>query len=273
MKLINIVRRQTLPRWFILIDSIAFIGGIILYFLSRYRMFTIINIITLLIVVFSGGIAIFIIYKVWRTVLNKKSTGSKEETVKILRKDFKEIITPRTRLNLLNLKDEETIFDYHNIPAVIRYQTWDKESHEEIRAYIEETNNLEFAQPGRYYYFAIRYKENDQLIGDWILHFPYDETRFYQVELGMTICQAYQGKGLAREVNAAVLDYCFYELKLHRVFALCDSRNTPSMISLERTGFLQEGRIRQDRFCKGEWIDIFIYGMLETDWREIKNLL
>jgi RimJ/RimL family protein N-acetyltransferase len=87
-------------------------------------------------------------------------------------------------------------------------------------------------------------------------------------ELGVTLAQAHQGKGLATEALGALLTELFKHRGMHRVFANADDRNVPVQRLLERLGFRCEARLVDADWFKGEWSTLRIYAMLAHDWSE-----
>lgn len=84
-------------------------------------------------------------------------------------------------------------------------------------------------------------------------------------EIGWAGDPAHAGQGFVTESAAALLDYLFTELGMHRVAANIDPRNTPSMRVAERLGMQLEGHLRQNDWMRGEWCDTLVYGMLASD--------
>lgn len=64
----------------------------------------------------------------------------------------------------------------------------------------------------------------------------------------------------------ALLGWCFEALHLHRVVALVDVRNLPSVALMERAGLRREGHFRQNGWYKGEWCDEYQYAVLASKW-------
>ena len=59
-------------------------------------------------------------------------------------------------------------------------------------------------------------------------------------------------KGLMTEALKAVLNYGFTELKLHRIEALIDAQNEPSLKLLLRYGFSKEGQCAKTILLMGK---------------------
>jgi RimJ/RimL family protein N-acetyltransferase len=155
------------------------------------------------------------------------------------------------RLILRRFKDSDLapFVAYRNDPEVARYQAWDSCDEQEAVAFIRW---LESAQPGvsgEWFQFAIESKETGALIGDCALRV--DEHEPYRAEIGFTLAREHQGKGLASEAVSRLLDYAFDALSLHRVIAIADCRNVPSVALLEPLGLRREGHLLENSWLKG----------------------
>jgi RimJ/RimL family protein N-acetyltransferase len=62
------------------------------------------------------------------------------------------------------------------------------------------------------------------------------------------------------------LDYAFDALGLHRVIAIADCRNAPSVALLERLGMRGEGHFLESNWFKGEWANEYLYAVLKNEW-------
>ena len=74
-------------------------------------------------------------------------------------------------------------------------------------------------------------------------------------------------KGFMTEALHAVLDYGFNAMNLHRIQALVDPGNTPSIKLLQRYGFSKEGTHRQDYNIDGSNYDSDCYSLLKWEWK------
>ena len=88
-----------------------------------------------------------------------------------------------------------------------------------------------------------------------------------RAEIGYALRRDRWGRGLAREACAALLDWAFGPLGLHRVEADVDPRNAASRGLLLRLGFASEGLLRERYFVGGEVTDTEMLGLLARDWR------
>jgi RimJ/RimL family protein N-acetyltransferase len=103
---------------------------------------------------------------------------------------------------------------------------------------------------------------------------PIGLTGFYDIdwqnrhaELGTSIMDPdSRGKGIGFDANAAMLDYAFGHLALHRVFGHVKAHNIPARHVCERLGFTLEGTLREHRVRGGETVDLCVYGLLLHEW-------
>ncbi len=93
-----------------------------------------------------------------------------------------------------------------------------------------------------------------------------------KAEIGYYIDEKFEGKGIVTRATSLIIDYCFSELKLDKLFIRTHERNISSRKVAEKNGFLLEGTIRKDyRTTKGELVDLMYYGLTGDDYRERKN--
>jgi ribosomal-protein-alanine N-acetyltransferase len=63
-----------------------------------------------------------------------------------------------------------------------------------------------------------------------------------------------------------VLNFGFTQLNLHRVEALIDANNLPSLKILQRFKFKKEGIMREDYVVNGKNEDSDCYSLLKWEW-------
>jgi RimJ/RimL family protein N-acetyltransferase len=160
--------------------------------------------------------------------------------------------------------DLAALLAYRNDPDIARYQSWESFTEEEARDFIREQAVAEPGVPGAWFQFAIEAKAGGGLIGDCALRIDVHDSRLG--EIGFTLARPRQGQGYAREAVSRVLDFAFAELGLHRVVAITDCRNHPSVVLLEKLGLRREGHFLQNVWFKGEWGDEYAYAVLKEEW-------
>ncbi len=78
----------------------------------------------------------------------------------------------------------------------------------------------------------------------------------------------YHGEGYATEAVGLLVDYVFESFDKHGLQAHAFAFNEGSRGVLERLGFTEEGRLREDRFVGGRYVDTVLYGLLRREWAE-----
>jgi ribosomal-protein-serine acetyltransferase len=120
-----------------------------------------------------------------------------------------------------------------------------------------------------------QYKENHGFAcGIWyqgqitgtIGYHPIDWTH-HKVEIGYWLAASYQGKGLMTNSCRAMITYAFDTLKLNKVEIRCATGNVRSCAIPQRLDFKFEGIIKQGEWLYDHFVDLFLYGMLASDWK------
>jgi RimJ/RimL family protein N-acetyltransferase len=174
-----------------------------------------------------------------------------------------EITTPRLYLRQLAVADAPVVLSYRGDPSVARFQTWQPRTEADAAAWIGAMAETAVDTPGTWFQMAILLREGDALIGDLGLRFPADEPR--QVEFGISLAPQAQGWGYAAEALRSALYYLAADLHKHRVFARVDPRNARSIALLERVGMRREGHLRETCQVRGEWVDDYLYAILDRE--------
>ncbi len=176
-----------------------------------------------------------------------------------------DIVTERLIMRDLRDGDAQMMFAYRSDPEIMRYQGWEPESFDDVRAFIASLALDEPYAPGSWRQLAITLRDTGQQIGDCGIHIPGDKPE--QAEFGITLAPAYQRRGYAFEALTALLRLAFDTLGKHRAFASIDPRNAPSIALFERAGFRNEAHHVESLWLMGEWVDDVIVAMLAREWR------
>ncbi len=180
--------------------------------------------------------------------------------------------TPRLWLRELCATDIAALNEIERDPRVTRYMTFDVQTTDQTRAYIEGAVRQQSDDPRRFFDLAIVLGGEHpdasgalprELIGRCGLGIRRPEHR--ESELWYELHPAHWGRGYAFEAASALLQFGFTSLELHRVWADCDPRNRASCRIAERLGMTLEGRLRENYFLKGEWCNSAVYGILNRE--------
>lgn len=87
-------------------------------------------------------------------------------------------------------------------------------------------------------------------------------------ELGLLLGdRAYWGKGIGTEVMRITLRYAFEQLNMRKVILAVYANNPAAVKLYEKIGFQHEGCLRNQIYCKGEYIDKFYMGIFSHELR------
>lgn len=75
------------------------------------------------------------------------------------------------------------------------------------------------------------------------------------------------GRGYISEATRLLVDYLFNAYPYHRLELLMDPHNTASERIAQKSGFTQEGLMRQAFFINGSMHDVKIYSLLRPEWQ------
>lgn len=176
---------------------------------------------------------------------------------------FQEIRTKRLLLRCLLPGDADSLFEYRSHPEVCLFQSWEPESLQEVRLFINKMAKVELNKTG-WHQIGIALQTDGSLIGDCGIHILETDSRL--AEIGITIAPAQQSRGYATEALNAILNLLFRGLGKHRVFASVDPRNLPSMALMERVGLRKEAHFVQSLWFKDGWADDVVFALLASEW-------
>jgi RimJ/RimL family protein N-acetyltransferase len=174
------------------------------------------------------------------------------------------ITADRVCLRWISESDINSLFNVFSHPQVMRYWSTPPLADRKAAADLLQEIDVRIAN-NTMLKWGLVLRSNDQLIGTTTLfHLDLDNGR---AELGYAMGREEWGKGYMHEALQALLGYAFGEMKLRRLEADVDPRNTPSIKTLERLGFQREGYLRERWHVAGEIQDALFYGLLEREWK------
>lgn len=133
-----------------------------------------------------------------------------------------------------------------------------KKQYEKLEKQVEEEKN--------FYYFTIRAREDDRLIGRAVVHWIEWANGDGFIRLGIGAAQD-RGKGYGIQALGMLLRFAFAELNLFRVGAVVPEYNTVAIHLLHKFGFSEEVRRRRSVERDGRRWDLLIFGLLNEEWR------
>ncbi len=173
------------------------------------------------------------------------------------------------RINLVQLDDAQRLLDLisSNRDRLRKYFPITSSSVTNLitsNAYIiqkiKEANNKEF------FSYLIEEKSTDNLIGMFILKSI--NWRVPKCELAYFIDKNNEGKGIVSGITKAMVDFCFNELKMSKIWIETGEDNFGSKAIALKNGFKMEGLLRNNfRDSDGNLMNIEYYGLTKEDWK------
>lgn len=115
---------------------------------------------------------------------------------------------------------------------------------------------------------AIETKVQGFHIGNCGLHQGSPEHR--RATLGVVIGdKAHWSQGYGTDAVRTLLRLAFERMNLHRVALTVLDFNERARACYRRCGFVEEGRLRQDRFVDGRYVDAIVMGILRGEWEAL----
>jgi ribosomal-protein-alanine N-acetyltransferase len=87
-----------------------------------------------------------------------------------------------------------------------------------------------------------------------------------KAEIGYELDRTYWRQGIMAEALTQVINFCFLQLNLHRLAADVTAGNQASAELLRRFGFVHEGTWRETIFSKGQFRDLWQFGLLAREY-------
>jgi len=177
------------------------------------------------------------------------------------------ILGNRIRLRALERSDLERCVAWLNDPEVIRslliYQPLSMAKEENF------FENM-LKQPAEEHLLAIEIKVDEEWrhIGNCSFHHVDWKNR--SAEVGIAIGEKqHWGKGYGRDALRLMLRHAFNTMNLNRVFLNVFSTNSRAIQSYKNVGFIEEGRLREDIWQDGKYIDALVMSVLRSEWQDV----
>ena len=180
----------------------------------------------------------------------------------------KQLIGEKIILRQIELSDcNDNYVDWLNDPDVNQYleTKWSDQNIESIKVFVESQRNNDHSV-----LFAIVLKENNTHIGNIKIgpihpHYSHADISYFIGE------KEHWHKGIATEAIELISKFGFEDLNLHRIEAGAYECAIGSWKALEKCGFKREGILRKQVLFKDNYIDIYRYGLLKSEYNKEGN--
>ena len=176
------------------------------------------------------------------------------------------ISTDRLMLTEITWDDLEDIHHLHSIFEVDEFNTVGlpkdiEETRQNVKPFIEAKGK----NPQNKYTWSIKIIDSNKFIG--LAGISLSNDKFKIGEIFYKLLLEYWGNGYATEVSRKIIEIGFETFKLHRIEAGFAIENIKSKRVLEKSGMTQEGILRKILPIRGEWVDSYIYSIIEDDYK------
>lgn len=134
-----------------------------------------------------------------------------------------------------------------------------KKEYEKLEKEIREEKNI--------FYFTIRAREDDRLIGKALLNHVEWANGHGWIQLGIGAAED-RRKGFGTQALSILLRFAFAEVNLFRVSARVPEYNEGALALLKKFGFVEEVRRRQAVERDGRRWDLLVFGLLNEEWQK-----
>jgi RimJ/RimL family protein N-acetyltransferase len=168
-------------------------------------------------------------------------------------------------LRVVEPEDAETIHDWYRHADTARLMGEFPRSLARRRADAESATR----EAGRdWYAFMICLLTDDSVVGRLDL-FEIDRVNG-SAGFGMAIGEhAQRGQGLGTDAVNALLDFCFGQLRLERVWLVTDEVNERAQHVYRKAGIVEEGRLRRAFYQDGRFQDDVRMAIIRSDWEAL----
>jgi Acetyltransferases, including N-acetylases of ribosomal proteins len=178
---------------------------------------------------------------------------------------MKTLETNRLLLRQFEEDDFASVQSYAGCKENIVFMPFGPNSVEETRAFISRSIAEAQKSPCANYQYAAVEKKTEKLIGACNLAINGNEA-----EIGWLVHRDYWRQNYGSEMGAALLQFGFEQLNLHRIIAHCDAENIASYKTMEKLGLRREGLFLEARpankLSQAEYGDELSYAILKSEW-------
>jgi ribosomal-protein-alanine N-acetyltransferase len=173
--------------------------------------------------------------------------------------------TDRLIIREINLADTGNIHILHSLPETDKFNTLGIPDNIQVtEGIVGDWLYSHSLVPRTAYIFCLEQRSTNEFTGLMAMNLSRPKNK--SAEVWYKIHTDHWNKGYTTEALKALLAYGFDTLGLHRISAGCAVENIASIRVLEKAGMQREGRCRGILPIRGQWLDNYIYAILEEDY-------
>jgi len=177
------------------------------------------------------------------------------------------IVTQRLVLRDFEIGDLEAVLAYLSDPQVTELMFFGPRDAEATRKYLDEMHASRQARPRRIWELAVVERASGGVIGSCDLTLADERVG----DLGYIFARSAWGRGFATETARAMVRAGFEQLRLDRIFAMCERDHRASRRVLDKAGLRSRGVIEGVRQAKGRSWDMWLYDLQRPEWEAMRE--
>lgn len=172
------------------------------------------------------------------------------------------IETDRFIMRGLRSEDVMDIHDYYSDQEVMMYTQSNK--HVDVQQTTRMVGKLkESYSSNKGIAWCIELKSTGKVIGNIGIFGLSQEG--HKAQIGFTVSRKYWNQGIGTEMIEHALSYGIREMNINRIEATCKKQNIASGKAMEKAGMKLEGILRDYSLKDGQYYDVKIYSIIESD--------
>jgi ribosomal-protein-alanine N-acetyltransferase len=176
-------------------------------------------------------------------------------------------------LREIRVSDANEYFKYINHELVKKFVPANCLPQTEARAVSDLVFLINLFQQKRGLYWGICTKKDDKLVGT--CGFETWHKSHARLELVYDLSPEYWGHNIMHRSLEKIISFAFSTMPINRIEAVTTPDNEKSINVLKRLQFQEEGTLRQFRYFKYNFTDVFMFSLLRSDYKitelKIKN--
>ena len=173
------------------------------------------------------------------------------------------IVTRRLALRDFVDDDFAAVHEFGSDPEVTSHMFHGVRTEPDSQDYLRRCIAAQAQRPRRVWELAIVCREDGRVIGACDLTLERDEV----ADLGYILKRDAWHRGYATEAAHAMVNAGFAQLRLERIYAMCEAGHAASGRVLEKAGLRRIRTIAGERRAQGRWWDMELFELHRSEWK------
>ena len=177
------------------------------------------------------------------------------------------VVTQRLQLRDFADTDFAAVHDFASDPDVTRHMFHGARTVADTRDYLRRCISAQAERPRRIWELAIVGRDDDRLIGACDLTLDDDGDG----DLGYILRRDAWRRGYAAEAALAMVNAGFAQLRLERIYAMCEAGHAASARVLEKAGLRWVRSVTHAHQAQGRWWDMELFELRRAEWKSMAS--